>query len=253
MGMGRLSTKCRYWVNRGVGLLFPPACLFCHSALEESGCCRTCLNGIRPHAAAVCERCGVMLPDDLAPGPCGRCLTSPPFQQYTVSLFRYQGPVRDAILDWKLGGDDAAVQWLLGSAMPTLRSLIQPDDLLLPVPMPLSRMRRSGQHHAANLVRMMAEGIGCRWDWKILVRIGEAERQSAISGVARRKNLRKSFAFNSDHWSEQLQSSPLRGRIWVVDDVLTTGATLHHASKALGAAKHPISAFSLARTPFKEK
>ena len=74
----------------------------------------------------ICSRCGVSLTDDLAPGPCGRCLSSPPFQQQTVSLFHYQGPVRDAILGWKLGGDDAAVQWLIETSGPRLKALIQP-------------------------------------------------------------------------------------------------------------------------------
>ena len=252
MAMGRLSTKCRYWVNRGVKLLFPPTCLFCHALLKESGCCRVCLDGVRPHPATICERCGVALPDDLAPGPCGRCLSSPPFQQQTVSLFHYQGPVRDAILSWKLGGDDAAVQWLVKISAPRLKALIQPDDLLLPVPMPISRMRKSGQHHAANLAQMMAAVVGCQWDWQLLKRVGEQERQSALSGVARRKNLRKSFGLNIDHWDEHWKSSPVTGQIWVVDDILTTGATLHFASRSLRALKRPISAFSLARTPTKE-
>ncbi len=252
MGMGRLSTKCRSLVNQSVKLLFPPACLFCHAPLDQSGCCRDCLEGVRPHPATVCRRCGVALSDDLAPGPCGKCLSSPPFQQQTVSLFRYHGPVRDAILSWKLGGEDAAVRWLVESSKAKLQSLIQPDDLLLPVPMPLSRMRRSGQHHAANLARAMAEVAGCAWDWQLLRRVGEQQRQSALSGVARRKNLRKSFALNSDYWSEHWRLNPVTGQVWVVDDILTTGATLNYASKALRSLKQPIHALSLARTP-KEK
>lgn len=251
MGMGRLSTKWVNWVNRGGKLLFPPACLFCGSSVEKPGCCRVCLDGIRPHSTAICSRCGIPLSDDLAPGPCGKCLASPPFQQQTVSLFRYHGPVRDVILNWKLGGDDAAVQWLVESSMPKLRTMIGPDDLLLPVPMPLSRMRRSGQHHAANLARMMAEGVGCSWDWRVLIRVGEVERQSALSGVARRKNLRKSFSLNNDHWAEHWKPDQLKGRIWIVDDILTTGATLNYASKALRPLRQPICALSLARTPFR--
>lgn len=256
MGMGRLSTKwsllVNNWVNRSVELLFPPGCLFCQAPLDQSGCCPACLDGIRPHPATACHQCGVALADDLAPGPCGKCLASPPFQQQTVSLFCYQGPVRDAILNWKLGGEDAAVRWLVESSAPLLRTMIRPDDLLLPVPMPLSRMRKSGQHHAANLARMMAAVAGCAWDWQLLKRVGEQERQSALSGVARRKNLRKSFGLNSDHWEKHWKSNPVTGKIWVVDDILTTGATLNYASKALRALKQPVSAFSLARTPTKE-
>ncbi|HKI60633.1 MAG TPA: hypothetical protein VKA23_06320 [Mariprofundaceae bacterium] len=155
-------------------------------------------------------------------------------------------------MNWKLGGDDAAVHWLVETSAATLKELIHPDDLLLPVPMPISRMRRSGQHHAANLSQMIAAVAGCQWDWQLLKRIGEQERQSALSGIARRKNLRKSFSLNHDHWDEHWRPKRMTGRIWVVDDILTTGATLHFASSALRALKRPVSAFSLARTPTKE-
>lgn len=190
--------------------------------------------------------------EDIAPGPCGKCLQSPPFQAETAALFAYQGAVRDAVLGWKLGGDDAAVRWLIKTSEQRLKALFQPDDLLLPVPMPLSRMRKSGQHHAADLTCMIADVVGCEWDWRLLRRRGEQERQSALSGVARRKNLRKSFCLDADYL-QSIQSKGLtgaftKGRIWIVDDILTTGATLHHAAKALRALQQPVSAFSLART-----
>ncbi len=243
-GMGRLSTKCRQWVNRGRDLLFPPGCLFCHQPMDRTGCCGKCLQHIRPFATSVCIRCGNELNEELAPGPCGSCLRTPPFQVETLSLYVYQDAVRDAILSWKLGGDDAAVHWLIEASTQRLKSIFRPDDLLLPIPMPLSRMRKSGQHHAADLAHMMAEVVGCAWEWKLLRRQGEQARQSALSGVARRKNLRKGFCLNTDY----LQSMQWKGRIWVVDDILTTGATLHHASRALRRLRQPIYAFSLART-----
>ena len=250
--MGRLSTKCRKLVNQGGDLLFPPGCIFCHAPVNGSGCCRECLQNIKPLPASVCIRCGKELSEDLAPGPCGKCLRSPPFQTETTSLFAYQGAVRDAILGWKLGGDDAAVHWLIKTSKQRLKLLFQPDDLLLPVPMPLSRMRKSGQHHAANLTRMIADVVGCEWEWQLLRRRGEQERQSALSGVARRKNLRKSFCLDADYLKlipvKRDREVLTKGRLWVVDDILTTGATLHHASKALRSLRQPVSAFSLART-----
>lgn len=250
--MGRLSTKCGKWVNRAGDLLFPPCCLFCHASVKGSGCCRACLQDIQPFVDSVCARCGKALSEDLAPGPCGKCLRSPPFQIETTALFAYQGAVRDAILAWKLGGDDAAVHWLIETSSQRLKALFKPDDLLLPVPMPLSRMRKSGQHHAADLTRMIADVVGCEWEWQLLRRRGEQERQSALSGVARRKNLRKSFHLNNDYLqSIQLERSISEhgsGRIWIVDDILTSGATLHCASKALRSLRQPVYAFSLART-----
>jgi len=169
-----------------------------------------------------------------------------------VSLFAYKGGVRDALLRWKLGSDDAAIHWLLNVANGRLSEIFQPEDLLLPVPMPLSRMRKSGQHHAADLCRFISGVTGSTWDWGILRRRGVQERQSTLSGIARRKNLRKSFHVDEDYLASIRLNEGVAGKIWVVDDIVTTGATLHHAAKALRPLKQPVSAFSLARTLLNE-
>lgn len=180
----------------------------------------------------------------MAPGPCGRCLTKPPVQAETLSIYAYKGPVRDAILNWKLQGQDGGVRWLLDAAMPRINELINADDLLLPVPMPLSRMRRSGVHHSADLCRWLAAGTGCNWDWQLLRRVGEQPRQSALSGSARRKNLRSAFALSSDCL---LRASECAA-IWIVDDILTTGSTLNFAARATRPLQKEVKVLSLART-----
>ena len=248
-GMRALSTKVAYWVNQCRRKLFPPACLFCRQPLQaEQHCCRDCLEQIAPLSPLSCRLCGIPLAESLAPGPCGKCLVSPPAQVNTVSLFAYRGGVREGLLRWKLGSDDAAVRWLISVADNRLTELFKPEDLLLPVPMPLSRMRKSGQHHAADLCRMIAQVTGSTWDWRILRRRGVQERQSALSGVARRKNLRKSFHVDGDYLKSIRLNETVAGKVWIVDDIVTTGATLHHAAKALRPLKRPVSAFSLART-----
>jgi len=190
------------------------------------------------------------LPAELAPGPCGKCLIRPPFQQQTRSLFLYRGAVRDAVLQWKLAGDEAAVRWLIRSSEEALRTVFDSRDLLLPVPMPLSRMRHYGHHHAANLTRWIAEMVGCCWEWRVLRRNGEQPRQSSLAGRARRRNLSKAFVVRNDQLlrlEHGLGSDSSHGRIWIVDDILTTGATLHHCAAALRGLHRPIHVFSLAR------
>ncbi len=187
----------------------------------------------------------------MVPGPCGQCLKKPPTQQQTHSLFHYHGPVREAILGWKLQGHEAAMRWLIEQAMPDLREHMDTDALLLPVPMPLSRMRKNGQHHAANLCRWIANGTGCQWDWHLLRRIGEQPRQSALSGVARRKNLRKAFALADDYARRWQHLADQVASIWIVDDILTTGTTLHYAARASLKLGKPVNVLSLARTSLK--
>ena len=162
----------------------------------------------------------------------------------TVSLYGYEGPVREAILSWKLQGRDAGLLWLLGTAEKRLQQTFAPEDLLLPVPMPLHRMRKTGQHHAADLCRHIAGITGSRLEWRLLRRTGEQPRQSSLAGGKRRKNLGRAFSLNKDTW----QNNGVKGRIWVIDDILTTGTTVRQASKALRPLKQPIHAFTLART-----
>jgi len=251
--MRALSTKAPDWVNQCRRKLFPPSCVFCHQPLQElTHCCRDCFDKIVTLSPLQCRVCGIPLAESLAPGPCGKCLASPPAQVNTVSLFAYKDGVREALLRWKLGSDDAAVHWLLSVAENKLKDVFQPEDLLLPVPMPLTRMRKSGQHHAADLCRVIAEVTGSTWDWRILRRKGEQERQSALSGVARRKNLRKSFHVDRDYLESIRLNESMTGRVWIVDDIVTTGATLHYAARALKPLKQPVYAFSLARTLLNE-
>jgi len=166
-------------------------------------------------------------------------------------MYRYHGPVRDAILQWKLQGHDSAAAWLVQMALPRLRELIDEHALLLPVPMPLPRMRKRGQHHAANMCRWLADDVGCNWDWRILRRIGEQPRQSALSGSARRKNLRKAFSLASDYEQRCLDISPAPTSVWVVDDVLTTGSTLYFAAKTCLELGIAVNVLSLARTSYR--
>jgi len=251
-GMDTLSTNVSGWVNRLSDVLFPPACLFCHVPMPDgSGCCAACLADIAIWSHLTCQRCGVELPASMAPGPCGHCLHEPPAQVHTFSLYRYHGPVRKAILGWKLQGEEAAIGWLIAQAMPGLREQIGQRDLLLPVPMPLSRMRKSGQHHAANMCRWIADGTGCHWDWQLLRRIGSQPRQSALSGQARRKNLRKAFALADDYAPRWQGLADQIDTIWIVDDIFTTGSTLHFAARASLKLGKPVHVLSLARTSLK--
>ncbi len=235
--------------------IFPPACPLCkevrspHYPDQEPtpGCCAACLNSIHIMSTNTCMHCGTPLPASFAPGPCGHCLTKLPPQQQTKSLYVYKGAVREALLAWKLQGDQAGLSLLMLAAAANLQHIFSPDDLLVPVPMPISRMRRSGIHHSADLCQSIASITGCKIDWKILRRVGNDSRQSSLKGKARKNNLRKAFTL-ADGYANMLEAHNVKGKIWVIDDILTTGATLRHACQTMRRTKRPVFAFSFART-----
>jgi len=240
-GMSGVSTGL---LHNGMDLLFPPSCLFCHKPVSHrQSCCEACAREIQLISHQTCHRCGQPLPEELAPGPCGRCLMKPPPQQETISLFTYAGPVRQALLAWKLEGRNEGLLWLLDAARPKLLATFKPEDLLLPIPMPLKRMRKAGQHHAADLCRHIAAMTHSSWEWRLLRREGEQARQSSLRGPDRQRNLRAAFSVDMEVWNRL----DVRGHIWVLDDIHTTGSTLRFGSRALTSLWTPVNAFALSR------
>ncbi|MDQ6962077.1 MAG: double zinc ribbon domain-containing protein [Mariprofundaceae bacterium] len=230
--MLELSTWMKY--------LFPPSCIFCHASSAHH-CCHACAQSLHSYSQHHCFRCGFILSESLSPGPCGHCLNKAPPQQQSQSLYVYEDAVRLAILNWKLHGQDAAIHQLLTMAQARLRQIFQPNDLLLPIPAPLTRMRQSGIHHSADLCKKISHITQCQWDWRYLRRQGQQPRQSELSGKERRLNLRRAFCLSSRPLPENIQ------RIWILDDVMTTGSTLHHAAKTAVKYPYDIHIFSLAR------
>jgi predicted amidophosphoribosyltransferase len=109
--------------------------------------------------------------------------------------------------------------------------------------MPLARLRKSAKHHAADLCRKIAAKTGSEWNWRVLRRQGKQPRQSALSGRQRQRNLRGAFTLDRN----MLEQINVKGRLWVVDDIHTTGATLRFAARALKPLERDVHAFTLAR------
>ena len=85
-------------------------------------------------------------------------------------------------------------------------------------------------------------------EWRLLRRSGVQARQSELGRAGRWRNLRKAFRLAA----ERREMPAMRGRVWVVDDIRTTGATLHFACRALVPVAPRVCAFTLARVAEKE-
>ena len=219
------------------------------------GCCRCCglASGLRIDLCAVCAAdlprdrftcatCARPLPR--AVQRCGACLRPrPPFTR-TVAALRYAAPVDALVADVKFHNRLASARILGTLLTAAVRAAYHDDllpDLVVPVPLSLHRLLRRGHDQAALLARHVARDLGLPCAVAAVARVRHTAPQSRLRSRARQRNLVGAFAVRKT----------VTGRhVAVVDDVLTTGATVREVALALrraGAAR--VDVWVAARTP----
>jgi ComF family protein len=193
----------------------------------------------------MCDCCG--LPFELDPGSgtrCAACLAMPPAYDKARAVMRYDEKSRAPILALKhadrLDLAPAFARWLERGG----RSLLAESDLILPVPLHPLRLWSRRYNQSAELARSLGRLAGKSIDVAALVRNRHTPSQGTMpSAKARRRNMQGAFRVPARH------KSAIAGRnTLLVDDVLTTGATVNACARALkraGAAK--VFVLALAR------
>lgn len=174
---------------------------------------------------------------------CGTCLREPPAVDTCLAAVDYGYPWAGAIAQYKFNGDPgwAATLAMLLRSTPWVEPALEAAQLVLPIPLSRQRMRERGFNQAALLARHLAHG---KVDNGVLLRLRATEAQSGLPRSQRLRNLRNAFAV------EPARAAGLRGlRLVLIDDVMTTGATLDAAARVLreAGAAH-ITALVVART-----
>jgi competence protein ComFC len=234
-----------------LAVAFPTECSLCQGELTSDArgrICRACWTSLQPWAGPVCTCCGLPFSSpralDAAEPKCGECRSDDPAFDGARSFGLYTGNLRKAVLRVKFSGDERLGRHLgelLASTWDTLPQAREFNSaLIVPVPLHPSRRRERGFNQsellAAGLVRALAKrnaGSAPKIIKSCLCRKRATTPQTGLSVSARRQNLRGAF--------EAPKPEEVRGRVIVlVDDVMTTGATLSACARTLkraGAAK----------------
>jgi ComF family protein len=231
-----------------VHLLLPSPCLGCGTPLPARrsplALCRPCRGALPAAPEQACDGCGAPLLAAALPAGfrCGACRARAPAFRRLVVPFRYAPPLDAVILALKfrrlerLGGD-------LAVALATAASeRLGGCDLVVPVPLHWRRRLSRGYNQAERIARPLATLLGLPAATP-LVRRRPTPPQTSLDRAERRRNLRGAFATP--------RPAALRGRtVALVDDVVTTGATLEAAARCLLAAGAvAVVAVAVARTP----
>ncbi len=225
--------------------VLPPRCLGCGVDVAEPGAlCAACWDGLAFLSDPQCDRCG--LPFETVPAQgalCGACAARPPSFDRARAVFIYDDASRDLILGFKHGDrTDAAPglgRWLCRAG----GDLIADADLIAPVPLHPWRLVRRRYNQSALLVRAVARQTGVVAVCDLLRRDRATPSQGGLGAAARRRNVASAFSVPARH------RGALAGRrVLLVDDVLTTGATVESCARSLvGAGAAAVDVLTVAR------
>ena len=177
-----------------------------------------------PWLGNTCPRCAVPLTNPTQ-GTCGQCQSQPPFYDRVYSLFSYRQPVSGLIVGLKFH-HRLPLARLLGRLMADhlLNLLDSSPDIIVPVPLHPRRVTERGFNQARELARPISKGLNIKICPDVIERFRNKPPQTTLSRKQRLKNTRGTF---------RVRDNLPKGHILIVDDVMTTGATVNELARIL--------------------
>ncbi|MDE2230077.1 MAG: ComF family protein [Alphaproteobacteria bacterium] len=209
-------------------LLLPPRCLKCGAEIGGGGAlCAPCWHGIAFLQPPCCARCGLPFEVELgADAVCGACARDTPIYARARAAMRYDEASRSLVLAFK-HGDKLQLAPALGLFMRRAGAeLLGTCDVVVPVPLHWTRLFARRYNQAAVLAHALAAGGGPPVEADLLQRRRRTPSQGRSGRAERRRNVRGAFALKSGR-------SVAGRRVLLVDDVLTTGATVTACARVL--------------------
>ncbi len=216
-----------------INTIFPTPCAVCEKPLRDDPIpffCRSCWNMLRPISGPCCPKCGRPFPSPVALrfSPlhrCGPCRRRPLAFTQAWSLYSYASPMKEAIGLFKYQKKLSLQKTLTRALIQALPDL-PPVDGIMAVPLHPSRLRHREYNQSSLLAYRLSQHLHLPIYFSCLVRTRSTPPQTTLKKKARLTNLRRAFSVTTPH-------RITNKRILLVDDVLTTGATLHECAKTL--------------------
>ena len=215
-------------------LFYPERCVGCERRSSDV-LCRPCFEALPLVGRPVCERCG--LPTAFATFVCEECKNVDFGFESARAPLKYEGVGKDIVHALKYRGYKRVVEKL---AAPLMLQVLDDGrfDAVVPVPLHRSRLRKRGFNQAELLARGVAHRINATVSDTLEV-VHSTRDQVELSAAQRRANVAGAYTARG----------PVRGRILLVDDVFTTGATMSACAGALvRAGAREVHTLSLCRT-----
>ena len=249
--MSPLTARVRELAGALASVIFPALCRICGELLENASripLCRACLSALAPHTGPICHRCGrpivsTVMSEGGAEPLCGICRRGLYDFDFARSAGSYSTTVARAIVLLKYEEVVPLGRWFAKRLVEVARAYAKQcaADVVVPVPLHPARLRERGYNQAELIARPLARDLGLPCRSYLLVRTRPRPDKLTLTLRERWTSVRGAYAIRRGRRVDNL-------RVLLVDDVLTTGATLDACSRALrrGGASY-VAALTVAR------
>ncbi|MBL8507341.1 ComF family protein [Chitinimonas sp. JJ19] len=219
-----------------INRLLPQSCLLCGDHSGARSLCPPCHAELPWHGGEQCPVCAL---PTLNGSHCGACIKNPPAFDRTTAAWHYGWPMDRLIPAYKYRSQLELTHALAQGLLQATEGADQPD-MLLPMPLHPTRLRERGFNQSQELARQLGRWRQLPLADQVVARIKLTPPQASLPRDERQRAIRGAFA---------VQGKVAGQHIALVDDVMTTGASLNelaHALKKAGARR--VDCWVLART-----
>ncbi len=222
-------------LQTALALIYPARCLGCGIVVNDDfGLCGSCWRDTPFVGGAICDSCGGPLPGQTGvdAAQCDACLRDPrPWHQGRSALV-YRDRARSLILGLKHADKQEVAEPASGWMARAVRDIVTPGMLVVPVPLHWSRMLKRRYNQSALLARAMAKRLDLSYCPDLLLRSRRTRSLEGLDRIQRLAMLDGAIAINA----KRAHHIAAGRAVLLVDDVMTSGATLAESTRTLQAA-----------------
>ncbi len=225
-------------------LLFPPQCIVCNNYAEQLNICGECWGKIAFITKPYCRICSYPFEyEEDEEAICGYCIKQKPKYDKAIAVFKYNEHSKALIHKFKYQDQLQILDFFVNLMLNMGQDVIKESHIIIPVPIHKFKLFNRGYNQAALLAMKLAANTQLEYLPEALSKKNNKTSQAGLTKEERKRNIKNSFVLNPKY-AEQIQGK----NILIIDDVITTGATIFECCKELKKAQpNKIFVLSLAK------